>query len=135
MSAIDIKLSDASSACDIAGDKPANRPHISPMKTSKLAEQQIRKAQAEGKLDNLKGAGKPLKRESGDTADAAGYRIMAEAGALPEEIQLRKAVEAQLAHLQTLTDPAERKTAMAKLADLQMRLSIAEEARRKFNRK
>ncbi len=104
------------------------------MKTSKLAEQQIRKAQAEGKLDNLKGAGKPLNRETGDTADAAGYRIMAEAGAIPEEIRLRKEVDAQLAHLQTLTDPAGRKTAMAKLADLQMRLSIAQEARRKFNR-
>jgi hypothetical protein len=105
------------------------------MKTSKLAEQQIRKARAEGQLDNLKGAGKPLKRESGDTADAAGYRIMAEAGVVPEEIRLRKAVDAQLAHLQTLTDPDERKAAMAELADLQMRLSIAQEARRKFNRR
>jgi hypothetical protein len=104
------------------------------MRTDKLAEQQIRKAQAEGKLDNLKGAGKPLNRETGDTAEAAGYRIMAEQGALPEEIKLRKAVDAQLAHLQTLTDPDERKAAMAKLADLQMRLSIAQEARRKFNR-
>lgn len=52
---------------------------------------------------------------------------------LPQEIQLRKAVDAQLAHLQTLTDPVDRKAAMARLADLQMRLSIAEGARRKFN--
>jgi hypothetical protein len=36
--------------------------------------------------------------------------------------------------LNSLTEPAERKAAMAKLADLQMRLSMAEEARRAFNR-
>jgi len=104
------------------------------MRTDKAAEAQIRKAQAEGKLDNLMGSGKPLPRRAGDTAEGAGYRIMAEAGALPPEIQLRKAVDAQLLVLKDIHDPAARKMAMAKLADLQMRLSMAEEARRMFNR-
>ena len=104
------------------------------MKLRELAEQQIKKAQMQGQLDNLQGAGKPLPSQGDKSADAVGYRIMSEAGALPEEIQLRKAVEAQLARLSEVSDPVERKKEMAKLADLQMRLSICEEARRKFTR-
>ncbi|GHC11165.1 hypothetical protein GCM10007291_04790 [Gemmobacter nanjingensis] len=57
---------------------------------------------------------------------------MAEAGALPEEITLKKQVLAQQAHLATLVDEAERKAAMRVLADLQMRQAMAEEARRAF---
>ena len=66
--------------------------------------------------------------------DAVGFRIMAQAGVLPEEIELKKQVAVQRAHLATLTDEAERKAAMAVLAQLEMRQAIAEEARRKFLR-
>jgi hypothetical protein len=76
----------------------------------------------------------PLPKGSGDTALDAGYRIMAEAGIVPPEIELRKAVDAEYKVLNMLTDPIERKAAMAKLADLQMRLSMVEETRRSFNR-
>jgi hypothetical protein len=104
-----------------------------PMKWSKLSEHQIRKAQAEGQLDNLKGAGKPLPPPGhGDFAEAAGFRIMAEAGALPQEVELRKALKAQAQKLAATTDPAERKREMAAFADLQQKLAIQEEARRKF---
>ena len=61
-----------------------------------------------------------------------GFRIMAEAGVLPEEITLKKQAQAQRAHLATLTDPAERQAAMAELARIELRQAIAEEARRKF---
>lgn len=104
------------------------------MDTKKLAEQQIRKAQLEGQFDNLKGAGKPLPAEGDGSADAVGYRIMAEAGALPEEIRLKNEVARQQDILTTTTDPADRKRQMAILADLQMRLAICEEARRRFDR-
>lgn len=90
----------------------------------------MRAAQAAGKLDNLKGAGKPLK--PGGTADDIGYRIMAEEGAVPEEIRLRKAVDAQLEQMKSITEADARKAAMARLADLQMQLAMAQEARRKF---
>lgn len=103
------------------------------MKFSDLAERQILKAQAQGQLDDLKGAGKPL--NMGDDAgspDAIGFRIMAEAGALPREIELRKAVEAQTRILAAATDPATRKREAARLADLQLRLDIEAEARRRF---
>ena len=105
------------------------------MKFSHLAEHQIQKAKQAGALDDIKGAGKPLPdRPSGDFAEQAGFRIMADAGALPAEIELKKAVKAQAEILARLTDPTARKAAMAKLADLQMRLAIQEEARRKFYR-
>ncbi len=104
------------------------------MKWGSLAEHQIQKAQATGQLDNLKGAGKPLNARSGNDADAAGLRIMAEAGVLPREFELKKAVDAQLDILKSTHDPAARKAELAKLADLQLRLSIEQEARRKFYR-
>ena len=103
---------------------------------NKLAERQIAKARAEGQLDHLAGAGKPLPDRPGDAyisaGDAIGFRIMAEAGVLPQEITLKKQAAVQRAHLATLTDPALRKAAMATLADLEMRQAIAEEARVKF---
>ena len=64
--------------------------------------------------------------------DAVGFRIMAEAGVLPEEITLKKQAAAQRAHLASLTDAAERKAAMADLARIEMRQAIAEESRRRF---
>lgn len=103
---------------------------------NKLAERQIARARAEGKLQGLAGEGRPLPDRSADAfvsaGDAVGFRIMAEAGALPEEITLAKAAEAQREHLATLTDEAERRAAMAVLAGIEMRRAIAAEARRKF---
>jgi hypothetical protein len=105
---------------------------------SRLAERQIQKARLKGQLQGLEGEGKPLPDRPGDAhvspGDAIGFRIMAEAGVLPEEIELKKQVAAQRAHLASLTDAAERKAAMAVLAQLEMRQAIAEEARRKFLR-
>ena len=103
---------------------------------NKLAERQIAKARAKGDLQGLKGEGKPLPDRPGDAfvsaGDAAGFRIMAEAGVLPQEITLKKQAAAQRAHLATLTDEAERKAAMAALAQIELRQAIAEESRRKF---
>ena len=101
----------------------------------KLIERQLLKANAEGKLSGLEGEGKPLPDRSSealvDPAIATGMRIMAQAGVLPKEFELKKAVEAQLKAVQT-SHGADRKREMTKLADLQMRLAIEQEARRKF---
>lgn len=104
------------------------------MKFSDLAERQILKAQAEGQFDNLKGAGKPLDMSGDGSVDAVGFRIMAEAGALPREVELRKAVEAQSLVLRRATDEETQKREMKKLADLQLRLDIEKEARLRFFR-
>lgn len=102
----------------------------------RLTEQQIRKAEAEGKLRGLAGEGKPLPERPGDAfidpGDAVGHRIMAEAGALPEEITLKRALEAARAAWAAAADPAEKKRRMAEIADLELRYQIAREARIKF---
>lgn len=105
---------------------------------SRLAELQIQKARLKGDLQGLEGEGKPLPDRPGDAfisaGDAAGFRIMAQAGVLPEEITLKKQVAAKLEELATLTDEDARRKAMAELAELQMKQAMAEEARRKFLR-
>ena len=64
----------------------------------RLVERQIQKALAEGRLQGLEGEGKPLPDRSGeaftDMAIAVASRIMAEAGALPEEFKIKKLLEA-----------------------------------------
>lgn len=104
----------------------------------RMVERQILKALAEGKLSNLEGEGKPLPDHPEDAyvsaADAAGFRIMAEAGVLPEEITLKKQADALRSAIAAETDPERRKALMARLADVTLRQSIAEEARRKFLR-
>lgn len=103
---------------------------------NRLAERQMLKARAKGQLQNLEGEGKPLPERPGDAfispGDAVGFRIMAEAGVLPEEIALKKRATAQRAYLATLTDEDARKTAMAELSRLEMLQAIAEDARRRF---
>lgn len=102
----------------------------------RLTEQQIKKAEAEGKLKGLAGEGKPLPHRPGDafigTGEAVGHRIMAEAGALPEEIKLKRALDEARAAWASETDPSKKKRKMAAIADLEMRYSIAREARLKF---
>lgn len=93
-------------------------------------------ARLKGELLGLQGEGKPLPDRPGDAfisaGDAVGFRIMAEAGVLPEEIMLKKQAQAQREKLAGLTDAAARKAAMAELARLEMRQAMAEEARRAF---
>ncbi|SFJ99811.1 protein of unknown function [Pseudovibrio ascidiaceicola] len=103
------------------------------MSFKNLAERQILKAQAEGQLDNLEGEGKPLPaRAPGSLDTAAGMRIMADAGAVPREIELKKEIDAQRLVVQKAEGTPDWKVAMAKLADLQLRHAIEQEARRKF---
>ncbi len=105
------------------------------MRLSKIAEQRILAAEAEGKLSNLKGAGKPLpQRGDGDHADAVGFRMMAEAGALPEEMRLKKELVEARRVLAAARGDADVKAASAIVAELEMRLAIQEEARRRFDR-
>ncbi|MDX1782351.1 MAG: DnaJ family domain-containing protein [Thalassovita sp.] len=101
-----------------------------------LIERQILKAKAEGKLEGLEGEGKPLPERPEesvvDPAMAAGHRIMAEAGALPEEFRLKKDLDDARAAWRAATDEAEKKKLMARIADLEMRYNIARDARKKF---
>ncbi|MBS0125114.1 DUF1992 domain-containing protein [Thetidibacter halocola] len=105
---------------------------------TRLTEAQIRKAEAEGKLRGLEGEGKPLPYRPGDAlidpGDAVGFRIMAEAGALPQEIALKVALDAARTEWQAATGAEDKKRLMSKIADLQTRYEIARDARRRFLR-
>jgi len=102
----------------------------------RLTEAQIKKAEAEGKLKGLAGEGKPLPDRPGDAfidpGDAVGYRIMAEAGAVPEEIKLKRALDAARKAWAEAKNPADKKARMAEIADLELKYSIAREARMGF---
>lgn len=103
-----------------------------------LTERQIQKAIAEGKLKGLDGEGKPLPEHPEeavvDKATLSAMKIMAEAGAVPEEFALKKKVAEIRDRLAQTTDPDMRKKIMAELADATMRLDMAIEARRRFLR-
>lgn len=96
----------------------------------------MRKAEMEGQLKGLAGEGQRLPDRPGDALIdpglAVGHRIMAEAGAIPEEIRLKKALEVARAAYAEAEGEGARKQAMARIADLEMRLAIEREARRKF---
>ncbi len=104
----------------------------------RLIERQIKKAQAEGQLQGLEGEGRPLPDRSSeaqtDPAIAAGHRIMAQAGVLPEEFSIKKELDAARRDYANLTDPQVCKQAMARIADLEMRYNMARDARRAFMR-
>lgn len=102
------------------------------MPAHNLAERRILKAQAEGVFDNLEGAGKPLPDRRYEDATAVALRMMAEAGVLPREFELKKQIDAQREAIVTLSDPMEREAALKKLAELQLRYDIEREARRRF---
>ncbi len=105
---------------------------------NRIAERRMLKARAEGKLEKLSGEGRPLPERPGDVfvdpGEAVGFRIMAEAGVLPEEITLKKAIAEAKARYAKARGEAERKAAMAEIARLEQRRAIAEEARRRFLR-
>lgn len=102
------------------------------MKWRDLAENQIQKARSQGQFDHLEGAGKPLPQRAAGDVISAGMAMMADAGVLPREIELKKAVDAKQEELAAATDPDAKKALMRELGELQMRLAIEQEARRKF---
>lgn len=103
-----------------------------------LVERQILKAGAEGQLSGLEGEGQPLPDRPGeaftDPAIAAGHRIMAQAGVVPPEFELKKQLDSARKEYAKLTDTTDKKAAMARIADLELRYDLARDARRAFMR-
>ncbi|MBF9030229.1 DUF1992 domain-containing protein [Rhodobacterales bacterium HKCCE3408] len=104
----------------------------------RLTEQRIKAAEAKGELRGLAGEGKPLPERPEeayiDAGTAVGHRMMAEAGALPEEVILRRRLEEAKAAWREVRGTEAEKPAMARIAELTQKLAIAEEARKKFFR-
>ena len=98
----------------------------------RLVDRQIQKAIAEGQLSGLKGEGKPLSISSSEAFVAVAGRIMAEAGALPEEFKIKKLLEAAKQNERDAEGDDAKRLAMALIADLERRYNIAVDARRRF---
>lgn len=101
-----------------------------------LVERQMLKAIAEGKLQGLEGEGKPAPDRTGevctDMATQAAMRIMAEAGALPEEFRLKKLLDTARQTYRDACNDEEKRAAMIVIAALDPKYNVAVEARRKF---
>ena len=104
---------------------------------NRLIERRILKAEAEGQLANLPGEGEPLPDRTGyvhvDPGLAAGYRVMAEAGVVPEEFRLKKKIDALITALAQESDEGKRKDLMRQISNLETKRGIAVDARRKFH--
>lgn len=103
------------------------------MPNKDVTEYLIAKVKADGLLEGYQRARKPKPpKQSDDTFLKAGYRILEETGALPREIELKKAIAEQFEKLNTAASPEEREAEFRKLAELQMVLGVEQDARRKF---
>jgi hypothetical protein len=78
---------------------------------TKIAEEKIRQAIAEGEFDNIPGAGKPLlfEDETWIPEDLRlAYRILKSAGCIPPELELRKEIITLRDILETIDDDKEK---------------------------
>lgn len=90
-----------------------------------LAEARIEQAIAQGLLDNLPGAGRPLALDDDRSVPEglrAAYRILKNAGFVPPEVEARRELVNLVALIATLDDDAARRRAVGRLALLETRL-------------
>jgi hypothetical protein len=101
------------------------------MPFSRIAEDRIRQAMAEGKFDNLAKAGQPLDLEDYFKTPAdlrMAYSILKSAGCVPVEVELTKEVSL-LKQAIAASDPAERESIQRTLAERQTQLAVMLERR------
>ncbi|MDV7145255.1 DnaJ family domain-containing protein [Tropicimonas sp. TH_r6] len=96
-----------------------------------LVDKAIRAAEADGAFENLPGSGKPL-ADLHVPGNAVIDRMLKEAKAKPPVVVFKAKIIASQERLRGLKDPEERKEEMQRLADLQTRLAIEQEALRRF---
>ena len=98
----------------------------------RIAEEKINEAIKEGAFDNLPGAGKPLELDDDSRVPEdlrASYRLLKNAGVLPEEMQLRKEMVTLESLLACCVDEGERKTLTEKLSAARLRYRMLMENR------
>jgi len=99
-----------------------------------IAERKIQQAIEEGQFDNLENKGKPLVDDGLDLVPEdlrMAYKIMKNAGVVPEEIELRKEIVNLNQLLNACADEAERKAIRMKISEKQLKYNIIMEARGK----
>ena len=99
---------------------------------AKIAEQKIREAMERGEFDNLAYHGKPLKLDDLTGVPAhlrMGYKILKNAGILPEEMQLKKAIVSLQDLLDACYDVIERSTIEKQMNEKILRYNMMMEKR------
>lgn len=92
-----------------------------------IAEEKIQEAIRRGEFDNLPGAGKPLPPDDLDAVPEPlriGYKLLKNAGYLPEEMQLRKEMLTLNDLLAVCRDQAERTELQRKLSAKKLRYDV-----------
>ncbi|MGR3713424.1 MAG: DnaJ family domain-containing protein [Shimia sp.] len=97
---------------------------------SSLIELQMLRAQAEGQLDNISGAGKPLPTKHITSTGMASVSSTIKAGmGLPKRHgPLKEQLSAARSTLKDTTDPEKKKALMVEIAKLEMAYNIEREA-------
>lgn len=92
-----------------------------------IAEQRIAEAIANGELDDLPGAGKPLDLDDDRLVPEElrmAYRVLRNAGLVPPEVDARKEAATLRSLIATALDDGARRRALARLAVLEMQLDV-----------
>lgn len=98
-----------------------------------IIEAKIAEAQAAGAFDDLPGTGKPLDLDDDRLVPEdlrAAYRILKNAGYVPDELLARKEAAGLRQLLQATAGTPERRRLLAKLALLEARMEMARSSRR-----
>jgi len=98
----------------------------------KIAERKIEIAMAQGEFDNLSCKGKPLPLDDMDMVPEElrmAYKILKNAGIVPEEIELKKSIINLNDLLNSCVDEDERKNIRAKINEKQLRYNMIMESR------
>ena len=106
------------------------------MSFERIAEEKIREALANGEFDNLAGKGKPIDHSAYFAAPAdvrLGYSMLKSNGFVPEEVELRRAIEALKAEAES-AGPEHKLRLGREVNDLVLKLDLLREARKRARR-
>ena len=100
----------------------------------KSVEEQIRKAMAECKFDNLPGRGRPLSLEAYFSAPEhlrMAYSVLKSGDFVPEEVQMFRDIDDLKTRLNAATDAAERERLQKRLREKKLNLTVLLERHRR----
>ncbi len=97
-----------------------------------LSERKILEALEKGEFEDLPGKGKPLEFNDNHIPRDVRmlYKVMRNAGLQPDEVALKKEIEALKEQLKTTTDEKERVILKRKIADKQLHFDVLMDRRR-----
>lgn len=103
------------------------------MDFGRIVEEKIKQSIEKGDFDQLPGMGKPLPKDEFSHVPSElrnSFRVLKNAGMLPEEMQLKKEIVELEELLATVTDPEQSNLYKKKLTEKQIRFDLLMEKRR-----